>query len=109
MMPAAVSVPGEPKGVPVNDSIAAPMDAWAPGAGIKRSVRLEHRDGAEVEVTLTVRTALAHTLDDARSLPHRVPMDAGVARDDDVCVEAVARLRQDVDQQIGRRRVVGVL
>src|SRR5205807_1764045 len=32
--PAAVSVPGEPNGAPVNDSIAAPMDDWPPGVGV---------------------------------------------------------------------------
>ena len=164
MMPAAVSVPGEPNGAPVNDSIAAPMDAWPPGAGvgsmpayvhplpaaafmvaastarsmngervgegcaggarivlaredihhhirrfesdrkaarsaagvprarIEGPVWLQHRDGGEVEVPLPVRTPLAHGLDDARGLPHRVPVDAVVARHDDVRVEAVAGL-----------------
>ena len=152
MMPAAVSVPGDPNGAPVNDSIAAPMEtgrrarasgrcrrrstrcrprpswlrflsraggparasvsafagcAWVvlsrkdihhhiggfqpdgkaarsaagmPRARIERPVRLQHRDGGEVEVPLPVRTALADGLDDARRLPHRVPVDAIFAR-----------------------------
>ena len=29
-----VSVPGDPNGAPVNDSIAAPMDDCPPGAGV---------------------------------------------------------------------------
>jgi hypothetical protein len=34
-----------------------------------------------------VRTALAHRFDDARRLPHRIPMDAVFTGDDDVRVE----------------------
>ena len=180
-MPAAVSVPGEPKGAPVNDSMAAAdghlaarggrrVDpgvgpsaasgslhgrsfhrtrmnrkgvgerpgggarvavaredvhdhvrrfeanreaagpaAGVPCAGIEGPVRFQHRDGAEVEVPLPVRALLAHLLDDVRRLPHGVPVDAIVARHDEVCAQAVARRRQDLGQQIDRRGVVGVL
>ena len=34
MMAAAVSVPGAPNASPVNDSIAAPIEAGPPGAGV---------------------------------------------------------------------------
>ena len=181
MMPAAVSVPGDPKGAPVNDSMAAPIEAWPPGAGvgsipayvqplpaavcdrgrlhrpcvnsqrvgqrlcggsriafaredvhddvggfkadgkaarsaagmpgagIERPVRFQHRDGREVEIALAVRTPLTHLLDHARRLPHRVPVNAIVAGHEEVGVETVARRRQDLDQEIDRRGVVGVL
>jgi hypothetical protein len=92
-----------------SDRKAPRSAAGMPRAWIERPKRLQHRGRAEVEVALSVRTALAHGFDDARRLPDCRPMDAIVAGNDDVRVQAVAGFREDVCDEVDRGRVVGVL